>query len=49
MTTYSVFSSPKVSDVVVEPYNNVLALNYLIEECDMNIVLDNEALYSLLS
>jgi tubulin beta len=49
ISSYSVVSSPKVSDVVVEPYNNVLAWHYLIEDCDLNIILDNEALYSLLS
>ncbi len=48
LTAYSVFPSTKVSDTVVEPYNTTLASNYLIEECDMNIVIDNGALYHVL-
>lgn len=47
MTCYSVVPSKTVSDVVVEPYNSILTLNHLIEECDSNIILDNEALYSI--
>eukprot|EP00386_Alphamonas_edax_P008038 GDKI01026491.1.p1 GENE.GDKI01026491.1~~GDKI01026491.1.p1 ORF type:complete len:442 (+),score=93.53 GDKI01026491.1:230-1555(+) len=47
MMAYSVFPSPKVSDTVVEPYNCVLTLAQLIENCDMVQVLDNEALYDI--
>lgn len=39
--------SPKVSDSVVEPYNTVLALNQLIENADICMMIDNEALYDL--
>jgi len=45
LTTFSIFPSPKVSDTVVEPYNTVLALHQLVENTDMCICLDNEALY----
>ncbi|QRV77639.1 Tubulin/FtsZ family, GTPase domain [Ceratobasidium sp. AG-Ba] len=45
LTTFSVFPSPKVSDTVVEPYNTVLALHQLVENTDMCVCLDNEALY----
>lgn len=48
LTAYSVFPSARVSDVVVEPYNSVLSINHLIEDCDLNIVLDNEAMYDIL-
>lgn len=47
LSCYSVVPSKTVSDVVVEPYNSVLAMNYLIEECDSNIIIDNEALYNI--
>ena len=47
MSTYSVMPSPKVSDQVVEPYNTVLSLHHLIENCDIVSCLDNEALYDI--
>ena len=47
MKVYSVFPSEKVSDVIVEPYNTVLGMNHLIEDCDINVVLDNESLYEI--
>jgi tubulin beta len=45
--TFSVFPSPKVSDVVVEPYNATLSVNQLIENSDEVMVIDNEALYDI--
>jgi tubulin beta len=48
MSTYSVFPSPKVSDVVVEPYNSLLSIHQLIENADEVSVIDNEALYDIL-
>lgn len=47
MLTYPVFPSPKVSDVVVEPYNAALAINCLLEKADEVMVIDNEALYQI--
>merc|ERR1712066_1173704 len=47
MSTYSVFPSPKVSDVVVEPYNSMLSIHQLIENADEVSVIDNEALYDI--
>lgn len=47
LSVYSVVPSKTISAVVVEPYNSMLAMNYLIEECDSNIIIDNEALYSI--
>jgi tubulin beta len=48
MATYSVFPSPKVSDVVVEPYNSLLSIHQLIENVDEVSVIDNEALYDIM-
>ena len=39
--------SPKVSDVVVEPYNAILAIHQFVENADQVIVIDNEALYDV--
>merc|ERR1712110_256564 len=47
MATYSVFPSPRVSDVVVEPYNSLLSIHQLIENADEVSVIDNEALYDI--
>jgi len=43
-----VFPSPKVSDVVVEPYNSLLSIHQLIENVDEVSVIDNEALFDIL-
>lgn len=45
--TWSVFPSPKVSDVVVEPYNATLSIHQLLENSDETFVIDNEALYNI--
>jgi tubulin gamma len=42
--TYSVFPNNQVADVVVQPYNSVLALKRLINNADATVVLDNAAL-----
>ena len=47
MTAFSVMPSPKVSNVVLEPYNATLSIHHLIENTDQCIVLDNEALYDI--
>lgn len=45
VTTFSVFpNSEEVSDVVVQPYNSILAMNRLIEHADACVVIDNAAL-----
>ncbi|KAJ3526159.1 hypothetical protein NM208_g11322 [Fusarium decemcellulare] len=44
MATYSVLPSPKVSEVVVEPYNATLSVHQLVENSDETFCLDNEAL-----
>lgn len=45
--TYSIVPSVKVSDTVVEPYNTILTLPYLINYADEVFVIDNEALHDI--
>merc|ERR1712072_1112794 len=49
MVSYPVLPSPKVSDVVVEPYNATLSIYQLVENADEVMVIDNEALYNICS
>ena len=42
MVSYPVFPSPKVSDVVVEPYNATLSIHQLVENADEVMCMDNE-------
>eukprot|EP00484_Ammonia_sp_Unknown_P031073 CAMPEP_0197029492 /NCGR_PEP_ID=MMETSP1384-20130603/8929_1 /TAXON_ID=29189 /ORGANISM="Ammonia sp." /LENGTH=543 /DNA_ID=CAMNT_0042458669 /DNA_START=33 /DNA_END=1664 /DNA_ORIENTATION=- len=46
---FSVYPSPTLSDVVVEPYNTVLSVNDMIECADQSFTLDNEALVRILA
>ncbi|GAA6009397.1 hypothetical protein JCM10207_003762 [Rhodosporidiobolus poonsookiae] len=45
--TYSVFPHSTNSDIVVQPYNSLLALQRLTEYADSVVVLDNKALQNL--
>jgi tubulin beta len=47
MSTYSVIPSPKMSDVVVEPYNVTLSMTALFNSADLCFILDNEALHNI--
>jgi tubulin beta len=47
MATFSVLPSPKVSEVVVEPYNATLSVHQLVENSDATFCIDNEALYDI--
>ncbi|KAF5342343.1 hypothetical protein D9611_001343 [Ephemerocybe angulata] len=47
VSTYSIFPSPKVSETVVEPYNALLSIHQLVENADLTITIDNEALYDI--
>ncbi|KII69107.1 Tubulin beta-2 chain [Thelohanellus kitauei] len=49
ISSFTVFPSPKVSDVVVEPYNATLCLNHLVESTSATFCQDNEALYNICS
>ena len=44
---FSVIPSPKVSDIVVEPFNAVLSFHQLLENAGECMLLDNEALYDI--
>lgn len=45
--TYSVFPNQQDGDVVVQPYNSLLALKRLVNHADSVVVLDNGALSRL--
>ncbi|KAH7054532.1 beta tubulin [Macrophomina phaseolina] len=47
MATFSVMPSPKVSEVIVEPYNATLSVHELVENADETFCIDNEALYDI--
>ena len=47
LATFSVIPSPKVSEVVVEPYNATLSIHQLLENSDETFCIDNEALYDI--
>ncbi|KAI0926238.1 Tubulin beta-2 chain [Taiwanofungus camphoratus] len=47
LSTFSVLPSPKVSETVVEPYNALLSIHQLVENSDMTMCIDNEALYDI--
>merc|ERR1711874_554386 len=47
ISTYSVIPSPKVSAVVVEPYNTTLSLRHLVKYADVCFLFDNEALNNI--
>jgi len=47
--TYSVYPSPKVSDIVVEPYNALLSIAQLMESSDETFVIDNQSLMQISS
>ncbi|KAF9587491.1 hypothetical protein IFM89_003430 [Coptis chinensis] len=44
---FSIYPSPQVSTVVVEPYNSVLSTHSLLEHTDVAMLLDNEAIYDI--
>jgi len=45
--SYSIWSAPKVSTSVVEPYNTVFSVHSLLEHVDVTSQFDNEALYDI--
>lgn len=44
---FTITPSPNISTAVVEPYNSLLALNEMIENNDISIMLDNQAMYRI--
>lgn len=47
--TITIFPSPLMSDAVVEPYNAVLAMDKMINYADENVIIDNQALYQIVT
>ncbi|KAI0059253.1 beta-tubulin 2 [Artomyces pyxidatus] len=47
LSTFSILPSPKVSETIVEPYNALLSVHQLVENSDLTICIDNEALYDI--
>lgn len=47
IATFSIVPSPKVSDTVVEPYNALLSIHQLLDNSDMTMMIDNEALFDI--
>ncbi|VDN56456.1 unnamed protein product [Dracunculus medinensis] len=47
MASFSIVPSPKVSDVIIEPYNATLSVHQLVENTDETFCIDNEALYDI--
>ena len=47
INTFSVLPSPKVSDIVVEPYNVTLSVHQLIAYTNETFCIENEALYDI--
>lgn len=47
--SFTIWSSPRISTAVTEPYNSVLSVHSLLEQTDVTNLLDNEALYNVCS
>ncbi|KAH7928103.1 beta-tubulin 2, partial [Leucogyrophana mollusca] len=47
LSTFSILPSPNVSETIVEPYNSLLSIHQLVDNCDLTICIDNEALYDI--
>lgn len=45
---FAVYPSPRISPIIVEPYNAVLTTNGCIENEDVCFIMDNEAVYDIL-
>jgi len=45
--SFTVYPSPNLSTSVVEPYNSVLSTHSLLEHSDVNVMLDNQAIYNV--
>jgi tubulin alpha len=44
---FTIYPSPQVWTAVVEPYNSVLSTHSLLEQSDVAVMLDNEAIYDI--
>lgn len=46
---FAVYPSPRISPVIVEPYNAVLTTHACMDSSDVCFIFDNEALYDILN
>lgn len=46
---FSIYPSPKISPIIVEPYNAVLTSHACMDTEDVCFIFDNEALYDILA
>lgn len=46
---FSIYPSPNISTVIVEPYNSVLTTHGTLDYEDVCFLVDNEALYDICS
>ena len=44
---FTIYPSPHISPIIVEPYNSVLSTHSMMEHTDVAIILDNEAVYDI--
>ncbi|KAJ1469935.1 Tubulin/FtsZ [Baffinella frigidus] len=44
---FTILPSPQIATAVVEPYNSILSAHTLLEHMDVNMSVDNEALYDI--
>merc|ERR1712025_469252 len=44
---YEIYPSPKISTCIVEPYNAMLTTHWLLDNTEVSVVLDNEAIYHI--
>merc|ERR1712050_634930 len=44
---FEIYPSPNISTCIVEPYNGLLSTHGLLDQTDVSIMLDNEALYNI--
>jgi len=44
---FTIYPSPQVSTAIVEPYNSTLSTHSLLEHTDVDVILDNEAIYDI--
>ncbi|XP_033224326.1 tubulin beta chain-like isoform X2 [Belonocnema kinseyi] len=47
--SYSIIPTPEVSDTIFGPYNSILTLSHLVDNCDETFCIDNKALYNILT
>lgn len=45
--SFTLYPSPKISQLTVEPFNTVLSTHSLLEHVDLTVMMDNEALYRI--